>query len=103
MPPAWSASIEWICPVAGVLRVHPGPDGVVGDPYDWAATLARSGDEAEIKGVCKAPPMGSAAAVDAALDAAGVPWRVVRRRVPGRPDRVIRKRTGRPARTGIPA
>ena len=49
---SYTASIEWICDHAGVLRVHESPFGVVGDPYVWCCTLERDGDVVTLKGAC---------------------------------------------------
>lgn len=66
----YSASVEWLDPARrwGILRIHQGPGGKLGDPYAWSCFLARVGpDEVEIKGVCVRPPIGVRSAFVEAL------------------------------------
>ncbi len=61
-----TASIEWVCSHAGVLRVHPG-HGVLGDPYTFCLTVVRDGPQALLKGMVKAPTAEEANAVEDVL------------------------------------
>lgn len=78
--PVWSASIQWLCEHVGVLRLHVGPDGIVGSPYVWCCTVDRDGDVATLCGVCRAVPPGAASVVVKALRDAGITQRRHERR-----------------------
>lgn len=78
----YSASVQWICPHAGLIRLHEGPGGRYGDPYVWWTAFAREGDTAEIMGADRPLPLGGPRAVVAALRAEGLTGRKYDR--PGR-------------------
>lgn len=76
----YSASVEWLCGHAAIVRLHPCPNGWYGDPYVWCATVARYRDTtAVLKGVLSAPPHGSLAVVYEALRGAGFTHRAYAR------------------------
>lgn len=76
----YSASIEWLCEHAGILRLHPHADGRVGDEYVWSCSIADSvGNVAVIKGVCKPLPLGGPKAIVRALKEAGYAGRCYER------------------------
>ncbi|MGZ6045672.1 MAG: hypothetical protein ACXWNW_14180 [Isosphaeraceae bacterium] len=71
----YAASIHWPlrdCPLVGVLRVHPGSDGKLGDDYEWCCTVVRSGDVAILMGAMVAPTPAMARAVKRCLAEAGM-------------------------------
>jgi hypothetical protein len=72
-PTPCSASIEWACDHAGVIRLHPHEGGKVGDPYEWSAFVVRTGPEsAEIRGVDRPISKAGGRAVCRALAEHGI-------------------------------
>jgi hypothetical protein len=98
----FSASIEWIRPDVGVARVHPGPDGQLGDPYVWCTTLDRNGEVVVFKGVCTPIPPSASRPLCDALYRAGLRFRQhyrldgARLRAISRPIRPPRERPSSP-------
>lgn len=90
-PPArYFATVQWLCPHAGILRLHPGPAARVGDPFVWSCVVeardGADGREAWLWGVDEPLPLGGAAAVKLKLWARGFLWRCYER-----PRGVVRK------------
>lgn len=63
----YTASIEWLCEHAGVVRLHE-RGGSFGDPYVWACTVQNDQNQGAIlKGVCAPLPHGGVHAIKDAL------------------------------------
>ena len=78
----YSASVELLCEHVGIIRLHEGDGGVVGDPYVWCCTYLRIANMAVLKGVIGSPTKDGAKAVIAALRGQGVVGRIHARRTP---------------------
>jgi hypothetical protein len=67
------ALVEWLCPDHGVVRVYDSPDGRMGEPYEWAATIVRvRPGVVEFRGVCRPLSLAGMRALRKALAAEGV-------------------------------
>jgi hypothetical protein len=91
---SYSASLQWLCDHAALIRIHPGEGKGLGDPYVWTATVKRDGDRAEIMGVTKPLPCHARPALLACLSRAGIA-RVTYRRISGDKERVITRETSK--------
>jgi hypothetical protein len=83
-----SASVEWLAPDVGLLRVHEGDGGRFGDPYVWCCTVVREYHTAKIKGVDATPSPSIVRAVKACLASQGMSRREYDR-ISGRPRSVV--------------
>ena len=84
------ATLEWLCDCSAVLRLHPGADSRLGDPYIWSCFVHKVGDEAIFKGALAAPPLSALPAILVALQANGFSRRR-HERIKGGPARVVHK------------
>jgi hypothetical protein len=84
----YSASIEWICEHAGIIRLHDRPGGKLGDPYQWLAVLGRKGTAARVCGVSRPISKAGITAVAEELYRQGM-RSIVQRRLGGGRDRTI--------------
>jgi hypothetical protein len=79
----YHASIEWICDHAGVMRIHEQADTEYGSAFIWSCLVARTGDQAMLKGALIAPPLHAARQIDKILSVNGIKFRVYDRFVNG--------------------
>ena len=72
-----SVTFEWVAPRVAIVRVHPSPAAVLGDPYVWWTVLkVHHITTVELKGADRPIPPGGARALRDALRAADYQGRI---------------------------